>query len=376
MTHVRWLSVTAAIGLLVSGGATSTASAPVEAGLYAVTANGRIHPVIENRDFMGMSAMSPDRRRIAFVQGVTLEGIWIVDLTGAPPRLVAGGAKPKYSPAWSPNGRQVAFGVCEEHQCRPDTDVVAAAGNRIVTALPGTLSFSWSADGSLLAGAGGLGRDSKTPTHVVVGNPSGSSHHALVLSEAFPPAPAFAPRGDLIAFVCGYQRVCVIHAHGGKKQLLRGSASSPDIPRFAWAPDGEHLAVAVDHGGTSEVALDDLRTGMSRPLGAISSGVNTLTFARRGGGLVAAGPAGIAIISPGGQITKLVAPQGFVDSDPVWSPDGAQLAFTSNSLASPAQRIEVVRRDASHPHMLTNTQTGTATIVGFARTGQLIYEIR
>jgi serine/threonine-protein kinase len=170
-------------------------------------------------------AYSPDGKQIAY--GKRDDGIFVMGATGeSPRRLTTFGA----NPAWSPDGRQIVFG----------SEEVLSAYNVSAT---GKL---WVVDAS-----GGAPRKLTTPTG---GEPEGYQ-------------PAWSPSGGRIAFWTapeGVRDIVTMPAGGGDLVFV----TRDDAVDFApiWSPDGRFLYFASDRGGTMgiwRVGIDE-RSGRAR----------------------------------------------------------------------------------------------------------------
>ncbi|MBW2542430.1 MAG: PD40 domain-containing protein, partial [Deltaproteobacteria bacterium] len=108
--------------------------------------------------FLRWTTASPDATRLAF-QGVGK--LWIQDLpTGEPRRLTSADFEPfEYAPAWSPDGRWIAFTTIDESRAGHLWRVASAGGRpERLTREPGEYFHpSWSPDGEFLVAVRGAG---------------------------------------------------------------------------------------------------------------------------------------------------------------------------------------------------------------------------
>jgi hypothetical protein len=192
-----------------------------------LTAAGLGHGL--NRD----PAWSPDGRRIAFVSDRANPGtfdVWTMNADGSDQSRVTFELGSAANPAWSPNGTQIAYDVGDG----TEQDVVVmnanGTGRLVVGAGAGAQDLPvWTPDGSRIVfnddSAGGL--SSVTP---------GGVGRAPFLSDAS--AADYSPDGTRLAVVRGDGRIHVLNADGsGGSPLTPGVGGRP-----AWSPDGTRIA--------------------------------------------------------------------------------------------------------------------------------------
>jgi Tol biopolymer transport system component len=219
-------------------------------------------------------------------------------------------------PAWSPDGRRIAFsskrsGRSEIYAVRAD-----GTGTRRLTSGPGEQTEpTWSPDGRRIAFAAG------PVEHIEVMRTDGTRAHR-VTGDNGEIEPAWSPAGGWIAYVrkssvLPIREIWVVHPDGtGKRQLtsLGASASRP-----AWSPDGRRIAFADDDRGTFgiyTIGIDGkgLRRVTSSPADAFepvwSPDGKLLAFAREGA---------IYTVTLGDKLTRLTSGNDN-DSSPVWRP--------------------------------------------------------
>ena len=288
--------------------------------LYVVNADGSGQRRVTPRDVLvGAPAWSPDGRRIAF-EGVRdgTTGVYAVNADGSssvrsPAIWVATArlARSGHAPAWSPDGRTIAFfSGAKIYLMNAD----GSEHRALTTPLgPRKRSLAWSPDGRKLAflSQSGCG-DFCFSLYVVGTDGSGLRDVTSELERRGPgrgPAsdPAWSPDGRELAFVrlsAGLgEPIYVVSADGsGLRRLTRNPANDADP---TWSPDGRKLAFVSDRDGNSEVYV----------MNADGSGQRSLTR----------NPA--------------------FDADPTWSPDGRKLAFVSNRDGS--YGVYVVNADGS-----------------------------
>jgi Tol biopolymer transport system component len=209
-------------------------------------------------------------------------------------------------PAFSPDGRSLAFGQVDQSGAATTTAVVVASVN---------------GDG-----------DVSEAFRVDVG--------------AVPPCPVWSPTGDRIAF--GVPQTSVINptqsAAGSEVWILtvadRSITVLPDLlaTDLEFSPDGSVLGIAsgMEYDGNygealadNEIHLYDLASGTMRILEGTRSRAGTFTWSPDGGRIAYQGPGGLRLVDLATEEERaLSAPYGTLHGiGPVWSPDGESIVY-------------------------------------------------
>lgn len=177
----------------------------------------------EARGIVG-PALSPNGQHIAFQ---ALNQIWVADMRGRPRQLTRDSYY-KSDPAWSPDGRKLAYS--SDKAGTPDIYVLdLASGNeQRVTSLPGAeVSAAWSPDGSTIAF-----QDQTGATHTVV--LSTGAVRRVIPSLFAPGKPSWAANGNTIAVAAlkPYTR----RFREGTSQILTADVASGALTYWQPAP--------------------------------------------------------------------------------------------------------------------------------------------
>ncbi len=254
----------------------------------------------------GGGRLPPGGGRLLFEADTTL---WVVGADGRGLRRVGGDTAEQSQPAWSPDGRRIAYtrALPGDTQQPPILNVIGADGKGRREVAPGTLAFEpdWSPDGRRIAVVTG----EENSSELAVLNADGSGFRQLTTTSGAESSPVWSPDGRRIALATygggsSNEDVAVVDADGSGLRRLTTAPGYEYAP--AWSPDGRRLAYVKD--------------------GAI----HVMTAAGTGGRRLTKGPR---------------------DGAPTWSPDGRRLAFVRDG------SIYVARADGSAAACLRTGKT-------------------
>ncbi len=192
--------------------------------------------------------------RIAYVTKTTQRfTLWVADADGENAQSALVSPEPIISPAWSPNGSQLAYVSFESRKPVIYAHEVASGKRRLLANFRGSNSApAWSPDGKQIVAT--LSRDGGSQLYAMDAN--GGEPRRLTQSSSIDTEPAFAPDGKSIYFVSD---------RGGAPQIYRMSASGGNIERVTFngnynispslSPDGKYLAYVSRVGGAFKLQL-------------------------------------------------------------------------------------------------------------------------
>lgn len=196
-------------------------------------------------------AWSPDGRRLAFSRGATNchggtcagtseASLWLAYASGAPPRRLTRTADLDGSPTWSPDGRRIAFvrEYCCDSSPVDGVYIIGADGRGLRRLLDFRASaVAWSPDGAAIAVVEEFPDGGRSPLHLVDVQ-TGELSDIDVPGLPRPISLAWSPDGRTLAVVTT-AGISLVQPSGG---TARPIVSAFYVSGVAWAPDGRRLA--------------------------------------------------------------------------------------------------------------------------------------
>jgi len=146
----------------------------------------------------------------------------VADVDGNAPQSLLVSSEPILSPAWSPDGKRIAYVSFEKKRAQVYIVTVATGARQLVTSFPGINSApAWSPDGSKLAVV--LSKTSSPKIYTVDLN--NGAMKQLTFGNAIDTEPRYSPDGRFIVFTSG---------RGGAPQVYRMNVASGEISRVTF----------------------------------------------------------------------------------------------------------------------------------------------
>ena len=300
-------------------------------------------------------AWSPNGKQIAFARDIGGHGeIYVMNATGGGARALTHGAPNHFDPMWSPDGKTIAYSrITTSHgqTLSGQVEKVPASGGASTQVTNGTGGYDevlgWSPDGTQIAFeriVGGVGA-------VFVTGKGGPRQVTAKGEDGY--LGAWSPNGQKIAFVQtaknAFGDIWVMNADGTGAHALVIDRGDDTDPR--WAPNGKQIAYASSKtahyeiytvgaaGGSRQVSHEngDAKDPAWSPDStkiAFSTEVN--------------GQSQIAVVNATGAGQRTLTNSSGDNTNPVWSPSGKQIAFESTRGGHSA--VFVMNADGSGQH--------------------------
>ncbi len=245
----------------------------------------------------------------------------VADADGFSPQTVLTSAAPLLSPAWSPDGRRLAYVSFESRRSEVYVQEVASGKRRKVASFQGINGApAWSPDGRRLALA--LSKDGNPEIYLL--EVESGALRRLTNHWAIDTEPVWTPDGKALLFTSD---------RGGAPQIYRlpvsvagepqrvtfegGYNASPDL-----SPDGRLLTMVHRTEGRYTIAVMDLESGLVRSLtdGPLDE---SPTFSPNGAMILyssSAGSQALATVSVHGRARQPLQSVGDEVREPAWSP--------------------------------------------------------
>ena len=314
-------------------------------------------------------ALSSSGRQVVFAwrnADSLYQNIYLMQREAEQPLQLSEDATVDWSPAWSPQGRHVAYAreADGEHQ----VSIVPSIGGRtrVVASMPDRRihSIAWSPD---------------TLNTTLAISAEQRPHRALGLSLLFPNSdsartitapplwstgdrsPVFSPDGSRIAFVRGrvegVEDVFVVPSSGGEPS--RVTTDSTTIHGLAWSQSGDEIIYSAHRGGVSGLWRVDANGGAPSLIRAASEGTvfrHPTVVGQRLAYTQQSAQSDIWTLSRRSRYeafqTSKVVSSTQEDTSPSISPDGTQLAFISDRSGTP--EVWAAQMDGSAPTQITS----------------------
>jgi len=262
--------------------------------------------------------------RIAYVSRSGKQyALVIADADGEGRQVALSSSEPIISPAWSPDGKSLAYVSFEQQKAAVWVQEVMTGKRTLVANFRGSNSApAWSPDGRELALT--LSRDAIAQLYVMPVN--GGTPRRLTTSPSIDTEPVYSPDGKSIYFVSDRQggpQIFKIPSSGGRVERVTFKGSYNISP--AISPDGTLLAYVNRDGGAFRITTLDLTSGTISSL-TDTNDDESPSFAPNGRLIMYAsrsqGRDVLMTTTIDGRIKARLATSGLDMREPAWGPYG------------------------------------------------------
>jgi len=213
--------------------------------LFMADADGRNeHQVTRDATDKEDPAWSPDGRQVAYILIGPKNSMHVMNIDGSGDRVLSPANQSPIHPEWTADGRSILY--CTDDDLHPPQKNAAeiyridVATHRIETVISGGVNTYPvpSPDGTRIA----FRKMLDTNSEVFVANSDGSGIRNLTNNPTFEGWPAWSPDGKRIAFAGnrnGVYQVFVMNADGSGVTLLANTEGRATAPK--WSPDGKSI---------------------------------------------------------------------------------------------------------------------------------------
>jgi Tol biopolymer transport system component len=311
--------------------------------------------------FYGGFSWLPDSRHVVGAMTIPRPGVhmWLVDTEGGKGRLILPSGGTESDPAVSPNGQQLATAIQQANYDVYRLSVDRPALEPVLASARNEMDPAWSPETSKMA----LTTDRSGVTEIWLANQNGELDRSPLVKPAdfeldtgLLGSPAFSRDGRRLAYYrrgLGTNRIWISPVAGGPPMELSPGQDEQDMPTWSPDPGSAWIAYAHQSGGAAGTwMVSKIRVGAKTPPVPLARDIipySPLKWAPSGEWIAFNRGDGLAIVSPDGQTTKVVAEEAWLAF--AWSEDSRQLfgirqsddykhlTFTSVDVRSGVERV-------------------------------------
>jgi TolB protein len=188
----------------------------------------------------------------------------VADQDGYNPRPLLSSFDPVMSPAWSPNGKQIAYVSFEKKHASIVLQDIFTGSRRVISESPGINGApAWSPDGRKLA----IVLSKSGSPNIYIYDLSSGQISQLTNDSYINTEPAWSPNGRSIIYTStrsGKPQIFQIDL--GSRSVSRVSFNGKYNARASFTPDGNHIIMINQDSGLYNIGILDLDTGVFRVL--------------------------------------------------------------------------------------------------------------
>jgi TolB protein len=239
-----------------------------------------VKPITQNQSINLSPAWSPDGKKIAFTSYLKRNpDIYLVDLNGKNLQRFSYYPGLNLSPSWSPDGKQIALMM--GMQGKSDIFLIDTNGGnprRLTKGHGNEASPTWSPDGESIA----FVSDRSGSPQIYIMARDGSNVRRLTFEGNYNTNPSWSPKGDRIAF-CGRAEgrfhIFTIGSDGSGLRRMTSNPGNNESP--CWSPDGRYIAFSSTRTGAAKIFIMNANGFNQRGLTSSKGGESSPAWSRR-----------------------------------------------------------------------------------------------
>ncbi len=239
-----------------------------------------VKQLTQNQSINLSPAWSPEGRRIAFTSYLRRNpDLYLIDVDGRNLQLLSRHVGLNVSPSWSPDGKKIALMMGMEG--KSDIYLMDPNGSnpkRLTRGHGNEASPTWSPDGESIA----FVSDRSGSPQIYIMSRDGSKVRRLTFEGSYNTQPAWSPKGDRIAFCAraeGRFEIFTIGIDGSGLRRMTSNSGHNESP--SWSPDGRYIAFSSTRTGTSKIFIMNANGFNQRALTSSKGGESSPAWSRR-----------------------------------------------------------------------------------------------
>jgi TolB protein len=238
-----------------------------------------VKQITQNHSINLSPAWSPDGKRIAFTSYLRRNpDLYLIDLNGKNFQRFSQYPGLNVSPSWSPDGKQIALMMGMEG--KSDIYLIDTNGRnprRLTKGYGNEASPTWSPDGESIA----FVSDRSGSPQIYIMARDGSNVRRLTFEGSYNTNPSWSPKGDRIAFCGRVEGRFQIFTIGTDGSGLARMTNSGNNESPSWSPDGRYIAFSTNRTGASKIFIMNANGFNQRALTSSKGGESSPAWSKR-----------------------------------------------------------------------------------------------